>query len=405
MTEILLGTLLMIALGLLLSAGVLAARGILQPARAVTITVNGRQKVEGTTGQKLLDLLRGAGIPIPSGCAGAGTCGLCRARVEGAGPPLPTEAGVLGRAALAEGQRLCCQVMVRGPLAVEVPADVLSAESWSCEVVSNTALAPLIKELVVRLPEDTAVAFRAGEYAQLTAPPYTLDFAEIDAGRFAEAWRTRGLTTMQSRSLETVSRAYSIANRPEDAGTFVFNIRLALPPPTAGSAPPGVVSSYLFGLKPGDRLTVAGPYGTFHVQDGDREIVLIGGGVGMAPLRAIAHDQLTAKGSTRRVSYFYGARSRGDLFYDDEFQALAGAHPNFSWTVALSDPLPEDNWTGETGFIHEVALRSYLETHPAPESCDYYLCGPPLMMRAVTAMLDDLGVEPETIFFDDFASA
>ncbi len=404
MISILLGTLVMTALVLALATLVIVARGILQPAKPVTLTVNGRQEVEGLTGQKLLDVLKGAGLPLPSGCAGAGTCGLCRVQVEGAGPPLATEAGTLGGKAIAAGDRLACQVVVRGPLAVQVPSDILAAESWDCEVISNETLAPLIKELVVALPEGARFDFVAGEFAQVAAPPYELDFAQIDAGAHAEAWEARGLRGLHAQSAQTVTRAYSIANRPEDAGRVVFNIRLALPPPAIDEAPPGVVSSYLFGLKAGDRLTVAGPYGTFRVGDTDREIVLIGGGVGMAPLRAIAHDELKRKGSGRRISFWYGARSRSDLFYDAEFKGLAAQFPNFSWHVALSDPAPEDRWEGETGFIHSVARARYLDSHPAPEACDYYLCGPPLMMRAVTAMLDDLGVEPETVFFDDFAS-
>ncbi|KAA9009415.1 NADH:ubiquinone reductase (Na(+)-transporting) subunit F [Histidinibacterium aquaticum] len=403
MIEIFLATLLMVVLILALALIVLTARNVLQPARPVTVRVNGRTEIEGVTGQKLLDFLKVGGIPMPSGCAGAGTCGLCRAEVEGAGPPLPTETSLLGRAAIAEGERLTCQVMVRGPLSVRVPEDILSAETFECEVVSNRALAPLIKELVLKVPETTSFNFTAGEFAQLTAPAYTLDFAEIDAGDHAAAWEKRGLRKLSARSGETVTRAYSIANRPEDEGLLVFNIRLALPPPHRPELPPGVVSSYLFGLEQGDRLEVAGPYGTFRVRDSDREIVLIGGGVGMAPLRAIAHDQLS-RNPERRLSYWYGARSLEDLFYDEEFRALDKAHDTFSWTVALSDPAPDDKWTGETGFIHEVVLEKYLSTHPAPENCDYYLCGPPLMMRAVTAMLDDLGVEPETVFFDDFAS-
>jgi len=403
MSAIVIGTALMVALVLLLAVAVLSARRLLQPARPVSITLNGRTEIAGTTGQTLLETLKLGGIPIPSGCAGAGTCGLCRAHVEGAGAPLPTEVSVLGRAAIRAGDRLSCQVRVRGPLSVEVAADILSAESFDCEVVSNRTLAPLIKELVVKLPEGAAFDFAAGEFAQIAAPPFGLDFKDIDAGNHAGAWERRGLRALSARSDETVTRAYSIASRPEDAGHLVFNIRLALPPPDRPELPAGVVSSYLFGLSPGDRLEVAGPYGTFRVRDTDAEIVLIGGGVGMAPLRAIAHEQLE-RGTGRRISFWYGARSRGDLFYDDEFRALAEAHPNFDWTVALSDPEPGDDWNGKTGFIHEVVLREYLADHPAPETCEFYLCGPPLMMRAVTAMLDDLGVEPEAVFFDDFAS-
>lgn len=404
MTQILLATGLMVALIMALALGVMVARSLLIPSRPVRLTVNGRRQVDALTGQKLLDALRDEGIPVPSGCAGAGTCGLCRVDLPDAGPPLATEVGTLGKAATARGARLACQTVLRGPMAVQVADDILSAECFDCEVLSNRSLAPLIKELKVALPDGATFDFIAGEYGQITAPAYALDYADIDAGEFADIWQTRGLRGLTSSSPEPVARAYSIANRPEDTGKVVFNIRLALPPADKPGVPPGVVSSYLFGLKPGDRLALAGPYGTFRVRPAEREIVLIGGGVGMAPLRAIAHEQLTGPGASRRISYFYGARSRGDLFYDAEFKALATAHPNFSWTVALSDPQPEDGWTGETGFIHDVALHAYLGNHPAPEDCDYYLCGPPLMMRAVTTMLDDLGVEPDSIFFDDFAS-
>ena len=403
MTQVLLAILVLVALVTALALGVMAARSVLAPARPVTLRLNGRKEVPATTGQKLLDALKAAEIPMPSGCAGAGTCGLCRVRIDDAPPALATEMSTLGRAATDRGERLACQTTLRGPLSLHVPDEILSAENWTCEVISNHNLAPLIKELTLALPEGTALDFTAGEYAQVTAPAYALDFASIDAGPFAEIWHSRGLTSLRAASPEPVSRAYSLANRPEDADRLTFNIRLALPPADKPEAPPGVVSSYLFGLKPGDRVAVAGPYGDFRVQPGEAEIVLIGGGVGMAPLRAIVHEQLAAK-SPRKMSFFYGARSRADLFYDAEFTALAKAHPNFTWTVALSDPAPEDGWTGPTGFIHRVALETCLQDHPAPETCDYYLCGPPLMMRAVIAMLDSLGVEPDHIFFDDFAS-
>ncbi len=406
MTEIALATFLMIALVFALALFVMGARRVLQPALPVMITVNGHREVTGISGQKLLASLQGAEIPIPSPCGGKGICGLCRVKVpEGGGPTLPTELGTLGASSVAEGLRLACQVVVRGPLKVEVLEAILAAETWSCRVVSNAMLAPLIKELVVELPEGAAFPFEAGAFAQVTAPPYALDFAEIEIAPAHEAaWARMGLRELRAETDEATSRAYSIANRPEDTGRVVMDIRLAVPPPGNPEAPPGVVSSYLFALKPGDRLDVAGPYGEFRAKETEREMVFIGGGVGMAPLRAIIHDQLTRRGTTRKLSFWYGARSRADLFYEEEFARLAGEHPNFRFTVALSDPSPEDGWTGAQGFIHDVAYRAYLKDHPAPEACEYYLCGPPLMMRAVTAMLEDLGVEPDSIFFDDFAS-
>ncbi len=405
MSETLLATAVLVGLVLALAVLVMGARALFLPAVPVSVTVNGRTEVAGVTGQKLLDLLKGGGLPIPTGCGGAGTCGLCKVRVPGGGPALPTEVGVLGRSAVARGERLSCQTVVRGPMAVEVPDAMLAAESWDCRVVSNRQMAPLIKELVLELPEGARFDFVAGSFVQVTAPAYRLAFPDIEVAPEHEAiWQAQGIRRLTATSPVPVSRAYSVANRPEDQGRIVLNIRLALPPPDAPGAPPGVVSSYLFGLKPGDRLTAAGPYGDFRARDTGAEMVFIGGGVGMAPLRAIIHDQLTRIGTSRRLSFWYGARSEADLFYVGEFEALAKAHPNFSWTPALSDPDPKGSWRGATGFVHQVALDRYLAGHPAPESCEYYLCGPPLMMRAVTAMLDELGVEPGQIFFDDFAS-
>lgn len=405
MTEVLLATALMIALILALSAIVIAARRVLLPAVPIEVTVNASRHIPATTGQKLLTALQEADLPIPAACGGKGTCGLCRVTVEGGGAPLPTEASLLGPAEVAAGKRLACQLVLRGPLSVQVPDEILAVESFEARVVSNQSLAPLIKELVLDLPEGVPFDYHAGAFAQVTAPPYRLDFADMPLGPdFEAAWARMGLRQLKSGSEAPVSRAYSIANRPEDSGRIVMNIRLAVPPPSAPDAPPGVVSSWLFSLKPGDPVTAAGPFGDFRARDTGREMIFIGGGVGMAPLRAIIHDQLTRLKSDRRISFFYGARSRTDLFYEKEFEALAKAHPNFTWTPALSDPDPSDNWKGPVGFIHDVARKSYLGGHPAPEDCEYYLCGPPLMIRAVTHMLEDLGVEPGSVFFDDFGS-
>lgn len=406
MTEVLLATALMVALVLALSWVVIAARLMLLPALPVEITVNGTRRIPATTGEKLLSALQAAGIPIPAACGGKGTCGLCRVTVgEGGGAPLPTEASLLGPAEVAAGKRLACQLVLRGPLGIKVPEDILAVESFEARVLSNLSLAPLIKELVLDLPAGTPFDFRAGAFAQLTAPPYALDFADIGiAPPFEVAWNRMGLRALHSASDAHTSRAYSIANRPEDAGKIVMNIRLAVPPPSEPDAPPGVVSSWLFALEPGDTVLTAGPFGDFGAQDTNREMVFIGGGVGMAPLRAIIHDQLTRVGTNRRITFLYGARSRIDLFYDEEFQALAERHANFAWNPALSDPDPSDDWAGQVGFIHDVALTTFLADHPAPEDCEYYLCGPPLMIRAVTNMLEDLGVEPDSVFFDDFGS-
>ncbi len=407
MTEIALATVLLVALILVLSLLVMGARSVLLPSLPAEITVNATRRVPATTGDKLLTALQAADLPIPAACGGKGTCGLCKVTIGdgGAGSPLPTEAARLGPEEVAHGARLSCQVVVRGPLEVTVPDELLAVETFSARVVSNENLAPMIKELVLELPEGTAFDYHAGAFAQVTAPAYTLRFADIPvAPRFADTWQRLGLRALSSTSAEPVSRAYSIANRPEDEGRIVLNIRLAVPPPGAPGAPPGVVSSWLFSLVPGDRVVTAGPFGDFRAREGEREMVFIGGGVGMAPLRAIVHDQLTRVGTGRKVSFFFGARSAADLFYREEFEALAARHPNFRWVPALSDPAPGDDWTGPTGFIHEVARDTYLADHPAPEECEYYLCGPPLMIRGVTHMLEDLGVEPGAIFFDDFGS-
>ncbi|AVX05770.1 na(+)-translocating NADH-quinone reductase subunit [Maritalea myrionectae] len=404
MTEILMGTALIVILILCLSLLVIGVRAWLSPALPVEVTVNGSMKVPGTTGQKLLNLLNDADIPVPSACAGAGTCGLCKVKVtEGGGPPLPTETARLSRSDLEQGERLACQIVVRAPMAVAVPDDILAAESWTARVVSNQMRAPLIKELVLEVPPNVDFAFRAGTYMQLEAPAYTLDFAELDVPpKYDAVWQTMGWRQLVAKNDETTHRAYSIASRPQDRGKIVFNIRLAVPPPGADAhIPPGIVSSYLFNLQSGDSLNVSGPFGDFGAQETEREMVFIGGGVGMAPLRAMIHEQLTA-GTTRKISFWYGARSGSDIFYADEFDKLAAAHENFDWTLALSEPAPEDEWRGATGFIHEVVFRQYLKNHPAPENCEYYLCGPPMMIQAVLAMLDSCGVEPTSIFNDDF---
>lgn len=404
MIDIALGTALIVVLVLLLTVIVMSARAWLSPQVPVAITVNGGMSVAGTTGRKLLNILNDGGIPVPSACAGAGTCGLCKVKVTaGAGEPLPTELARLSRADLREGQRLACQITVRNPVSVSVPDDILAAESWTSKVLSNTMVAPLIKELVLEVPGNVAFQFRAGGYVQVEAPAYSLGFTDLEIDPAHEVvWASLGWRGLKAGTPEPTHRAYSVASRPEDKGRIVLNIRLAVPPPgSEQTIPPGIVSSYLFSLKPGDSVEVSGPFGEFHVQDTEREMLFIGGGVGMAPLRAMIHEQLAA-GTTRKISFWYGARSGADIFYKDEFDALAAKYPNFSWTLALSEPMPEDAWTGPQGFIHEVVRDAYLKDHEAPEDCEYYLCGPPLMIQAVLAMLDNAGVDPGSIFNDDF---
>ncbi len=404
MTEIALGTLVVVVLVLMLTTTLLATRRRLVPAEALAVTVNETTVIEAARGDRLLEVLQDAGIGIPAACGGAGTCGLCRVTVEGAGAgeAQATEKGVLTAAERKAHMRLACQTVLRGPCDVTVPQDFLGATGFTATVVSNRQLAPLIRELVLDLPEDQPFDFRAGGFMQLTAPAYGLAFRDIEVDEpFREAWRHAGWQDMVASSDAPVTRAYSIASRPEDGRRAVFNIRLAVPP--AGQEreiPPGVVSSWLFALKPGATVETSGPFGDFHVQPTDREMIFIGGGVGMAPLRAMIHEQI-GQGTTRRIRYFYGARTAADLFYTEEFDAIAAAHPNFSWTPALSDPAPGDRWTGATGFIHDT-VRATLKDHPAPEDCEYYLCGPPIMISAVLAMLERLGVEPQSIFNDDF---
>ncbi len=404
MTEILLGTLIVVGLIVLLTLALLATRNRLIPAEAMVVTVNGSNEVKASRGDKLLGVLQGADIGIPAACGGKGTCGLCRVVVEGAGAgeALATEKGILSAAERKAHVRLACQTALRGPCDVTVPQEFLGATGFTCTVVSNRQLAPLIRELVLDLPKEQPFDFRAGGFLQLTAPPYELDFSQIVVDEaFRDMWRLADWPTMRSSSTVSVSRAYSIANRPEDAGRAVFNIRLAVPP--AGQEhdiPPGVVSSWLFSLKAGDVVEASGPFGDFHVQPTEREMVFIGGGVGMAPLRSMIHEQV-GLGAKRKMHFFYGARSAADLFYVDEFEAIAKANPNFEWTPALSDPAPGDRWLGATGFIHGI-VRDALAKHPAPEECEYYLCGPPIMISAVLHTLAKLGVEPHSIYNDDF---
>ncbi len=405
MTEVVVATLLLTALVLALSLCVLLARAVLVPARPARVTVNALREVPGRTGDRLLGTLGDAGILLPSACAGAGTCGLCRVRVtEGGGAALPVETALLSRAELRDGTRLACQTVLRGDIGVEVPVALLEAESFDCTVLATRFLTPLIREVTLGLPPGRRPAVEAGCFVQVTAPAYALRFADIAVPeRFAAAWAH--LRRLRASSDAPVSRAYSVSNLPEDteAGRLVLDIRIALPPPSPPDAPPGIVSSWLFSVTTGQRVAVSGPFGAFRAKDDDREMVLVGGGVGMAPLRAIVHDQLSRPG-TRRIRFCYGARSEAELIYRDEFDALAAEHHRFDWIPVLSDLAPGEPWAGATGFVHDTLRDGILRDHPAPEESDYYLCGPPLMIRAVLAVLDDAGVDQERIFNDDFGS-
>lgn len=403
MTQVVFGSLVFTVLVLVLALIVLGARALLMPRGLARVTVNGDRVLDAGLGEKLLHALAHGGIHLPTSCGGAGTCGLCRVQVRDAREALPIERTTLHAADVAKGVRLACQLTVRGDIGITVAEQLLDARSWNCVVKRTHTVAPLIKEIVLALPEGEETAFPAGSYVEVTAPAFALAFTAIEIDPSHErSWERMNIRRLAAGCRAPVSRAYSLANRTVDSGVIVLNVRLALPPGSKPDAPPGVVSSYLFGAKPGDAVAVAGPFGDFYIKDTDREIVLIGGGVGMAPLRAHVFDQLDQRKTKRTISYWYGARSLIDLYYADEMQVLANEHPNFSWRVALSAPADEDDWNGDVGYIHDVVYRRYLASHPDPRGCEYYLCGPPLMIEAVRAMLGRIEVPPENILFDDF---
>jgi Na+-transporting NADH:ubiquinone oxidoreductase subunit F len=390
---------------LLLVAVILFARSKLVSTGDVVIEINDDpdKTITVPAGDKLLGTLAAKGIFLASACGGGGTCAQCRCRVlAGGGSILSTEEGHFTRGEIRDQWRLSCQVAVKHDLKIQIPEDAIGVQRWDCEVTSNPNVATFIKELNLQLPEGEDVDFRAGGYVQLEIPPYEMDYKLIQVEEeYHEDWDRFDVWKYHSRVTEPTIRAYSMANYPAEKGILKFNIRIASPPPGM-DVPPGKMSSYVFNLKPGDRLTVFGPYGDFFVKDTDAEKIWIGGGAGMAPLRSQIFDELKRRGKTYKMSYWYGARSLREMFYAEEFAELAASHENFEWHVALSDPLPEDNWQGHTGFIHQVVFDEYLRNHPNPEDCEYYLCGPPPMVAAVVQMLEDLGVEPENVLLDDF---
>ena len=383
---------------------ILYARRLLVSTGEVAIEINGDpdKTITCAAGGKLLGSLAEAGIFLSSACGGGGTCAQCRCKVlEGGGSMLSTEAGHFTRGEMREGWRLSCQTTVKQDLKIEVPAEFFGVKRWECEVISNRNVATFIKELVLKLPEGEEVDFRAGGYVQFEIPPCEIDYRDMDVEEeYRPDWEKFGVFDHKSKVDEPTIRAYSMANYPEEKGIMKFNIRIASPPPGT-DFPPGKMSSYLFTLKPGDRVAIFGPYGEFFAKETDAEMVFIGGGAGMAPMRAHIFDQLLRIKTDRKITFWYGGRNQRELFYVDEYDKLAAEHDNFEWHIALSDQNLE-NWDGLVGFIHNVLYEEYLKNHPAPEDCEYYMCGPPMMNQAVIGMLEDLGVERQNIFLDDF---
>jgi len=404
-TEILLGVGMFTALVLALVGMILVARSRLVSSGQVTISINHDpdKSITVPAGSKLLSTLAEAGIFVPSACGGGGTCAQCKCIIEeGGGSMLPTEESHFNLREAKEGWRLSCQVTVKNDMEIELEDDVFGVEKFECTVESNDNVATFIKELVLTLPEGADVRFRAGGYVQLEAPAHTVDYKDFDIGEeYRGDWDRFKVWDNVSTVKEPIIRAYSMANYPEEKGVVKFNIRIASPPPGT-DVPPGQMSSWVFGLKPGDKVTVYGPFGDFYAQDTEKEMVFIGGGAGMAPMRSHIFDQLKRIHSDRKISFWYGARSLREAFYTEEFDELDAQNDNFSWHLALSDPLPEDNWKGKTGFIHNVLLENYLKDHPAPEDCEFYMCGPPMMNQSAIDMLLELGVERENIYLDDF---
>jgi len=385
---------------------ILAARARLVSTGNVRIEINGdpTKAIEVPAGGKLLNTLADAGIYLSSACGGGGTCAQCRCQVvEGGGSMLPTEEGHFTLGEAKANWRLSCQVAVKQDMKIEIEPEFFGVKQWECTVVSNENVATFIKELVLAIPDGDSVDFRAGGYVQLEVPPHEVHYKDFDIGEeYRGDWEKFGLFNLVSKPTETTIRAYSMANYPEEKGIIKFNIRIATPPPKS-DLPPGIMSSYVFNLKPGDKIKVFGPFGEFFAKDTDAEMVFIGGGAGMAPMRSHIFDQLRRIKTKRKISFWYGARSLKEMFYEEDYNTLAAENDNFEWHIALSDPQPEDNWTGKTGFIHNVVYEHYLKNHPAPEDCEFYMCGPPMMNAAVIKMLKDLGVEDENISLDEFS--
>ncbi|ERK06111.1 NADH:ubiquinone reductase (Na(+)-transporting) subunit F [Serratia fonticola] len=404
--EIILGVVMFTCIVMVLALLILFAKSKLVNTGDIAVEVNGDQDKSFTApaGDKLLNMLSSQGIFVSSACGGGGSCGQCRVVIkEGGGDILPTELSHISKREAKEGCRLACQVNVKQNLKIELPEEIFGVKKWDCEVISNDNKATFIKELKLRIPDGEDVPFRAGGFIQIEAPEHEVSYADFDVPpEYRGDWDKFNLFRYRSVVKEPTVRAYSMANYPDEKGIIMLNVRIATPPPSNPDVPPGIMSSYIWSLKAGDKVTISGPFGEFFAKDTDAEMVFIGGGAGMAPMRSHIFDQLKRLKSKRKITFWYGARSLREMFYEDDFNHLQEENENFTWHVALSDPQPEDNWTGYTGFIHNVLLENYLRNHPAPEDCEFYMCGPPMMNAAVIKMLKDLGVEDENIMLDDF---
>jgi len=403
--EIILGIVLFTVIIMALVFLILAARSKLVSTGNIAININDEKTISCGAGGKLLGALADSELFVSSACGGGGTCGQCKVRVfDGGGSILPTELSHITKREAAEGERLACQVAVKQDMKIQVPEEVFGVKKWECTVRSNDNVATFIKELVLELPSGENVNFQAGGFIQIEAPAHVSEYKTFDIGdEYREDWDRFDMWRYTSTVKQDVIRAYSMANYPEEEGIIMLNVRIASPPPGADDdVPPGQMSSFIFNLKEGDKVTISGPFGEFFAKDTDKEMVFIGGGAGMAPMRSHIFDQLRRLNSKRKISFWYGARSKREMFYVEDFDSLQAENENFQWHVALSDPMEEDNWTGYTGFIHNVLRDNLLRDHPAPEDCEYYMCGPPMMNSAVINMLEDLGVERDNIFLDDF---
>ena len=407
METVLLGVFMFTFLILALVAVLTVAKNKLVASGEVNLVINDEKTLKVPSGGTLLGTLANNKIFIPSACGGKGSCGVCKVDVmEGGGAMLPTETSHISRGEARQGCRLSCQVKIKQDMKIHVPPEVFDVRRWMCTVRSNDNVATFIKELVLELPKGESVPFKAGGYIQIKRPGGThVKFKDFDiAPEYRGDWDRFKLWDLESHCDEDIERAYSMANYPEEFGIIMLNVRVATPPPRTTGIPPGLMSSFIFNLKPGDKVEIAGPFGEFFARETKNEMCFIGGGAGMAPMRSHIFDQFKRLRSDRKVTFWYGARSLREAFYIEDFDSIAAEFPNFEWHMAMSEPQPEDNWTGYKGFIHQVLYNEYLSKHPAPEDVEYYLCGPPMMLQACFKMLDSLGVEPENIMYDDFGS-